>query len=57
MTTQDTFTLTHYTDIAESKQTHVRQLQAEATRSAIRGTFAAIRKLFHHAPRADHARG
>ena len=46
MTDEDAFILTHYTDIAESKQRDVRELQAEAARSVMRDMIASLQRVF-----------
>ena len=50
MTPQDTYIMSRYTAITEAKHRDVRRMQAEMTRSALRGLITAAVKRLRHAP-------
>ena len=50
MTPQETYILTHYTEIAETKQRDVRRIQAETALSILQSVVAAMVKGLRRAP-------
>jgi hypothetical protein len=50
MTPQETYIMSHYTAVTEAKHRDVRLLQAEMTRSALRGLITAVVNLLPRAP-------
>jgi hypothetical protein len=52
MNRQEAHTLTHYTDITETRRQNVRKLQAEAARSMLRLILAAITKPVRTFPKS-----
>ena len=42
MTREETYIMSHYTEIAEAKQRDVRRMQAEIVQGALRGAMVAV---------------